>query len=36
MLSEATGRIPIILPIIMDIKDYKNTINEKTSKSKND
>lgn len=23
MLSEATGRVPIILPILMDIKDYK-------------
>ena len=31
MLSEATGRIPIILPIIMDIKDHK--IQTKTSKT---
>ena len=23
MLSESTGRVPIILPIIMDIKDFK-------------
>ena len=23
MLTESTGRVPIILPIIMDIKDYK-------------
>ncbi|MBQ2873445.1 MAG: ribonuclease J [Bacilli bacterium] len=29
MLSESTGRVPIILPIIMDIKDYSQT---KTSK----
>ena len=30
MLSEATGRVPIILPIIMDIKDFSQT---KTSKN---
>jgi len=33
MLSESTGRVPIILPIIMDIKDYK-TQPEKTKISK--
>lgn len=32
MLSEKTGRVPIILPIILDIKDYKTQT--KTSKSK--
>ena len=30
MLTESTGRVPIILPIIMDIKDYKKET--KTSK----
>ena len=33
MLSEATGRVPIILPIIMDIKDYK--VEKRTSKVTN-
>lgn len=33
MLSENTGRVPIILPIIMDIKDYK--VQAKTPKVKN-
>ena len=32
MLSEKTGRVPIILPVIMDIKDFKNQ--EKTPKAK--
>ena len=32
MLSEKTGRVPIILPIILDIKDYKTQT--KTSKTK--
>ena len=35
MLSENTGRVPIILPIIMDIKDHKiQTEKTKISKSK--
>ena len=34
MLSENTGRVPIILPIIMDIKDFK--IQTKTPKVKKD
>ena len=34
MLSEATGRVPIILPIIMDIKDHKPEL-KRTSKVNN-
>ena len=32
MLSEKTGRVPIILPVLMDIKDFKPV--EKTPKAK--